>query len=108
MLAAFETGGLLRAIQLLVVYSFISLVGEEIGLKIMVMICFLGIKQDNFRVGTAFLPKLFLENVDLETFEETEKRKGAFFLMVQGFVTWTVENIGCRETMLDNENIFII
>ncbi|KAL5795762.1 hypothetical protein ACOSQ2_000582 [Xanthoceras sorbifolium] len=69
MLVAFEAGGLIRAFVLLLSYPFICLVGEEMGLKIMVMVCFFGIKKDNFRVGTAVLPKFFLENVGLEIFQ---------------------------------------
>ncbi|XP_031274123.1 probable glycerol-3-phosphate acyltransferase 3 isoform X1 [Pistacia vera] len=73
MLVAFEAGGLFRAFILLVSYPFICLVGEEMGLKIMVMICFFAIKQDNFRVGTAVLPKFFLENVGLEIYEVVKR-----------------------------------
>ncbi|KAF2325076.1 hypothetical protein GH714_022647 [Hevea brasiliensis] len=39
------------------------------GLKIMVMVCFFGIKKESFRVGRAVLPKFFLEDVGLEAFE---------------------------------------
>lgn len=73
MLVAFEAGGLFRAFILLVSYPFICLAGEEMGLKIMVMICFFAIKQDNFRLGTAVLPKFFLENVGLEIFEVVKR-----------------------------------
>ncbi|KAJ0112318.1 hypothetical protein Patl1_00846 [Pistacia atlantica] len=73
MLVAFEAGGLFRAFILLVSYPFICLVGEEMGLKIMVMICFFAIKQDNFRSGTAVLPKFFLENVGLEIYEVVKR-----------------------------------
>ncbi|KAK7337542.1 hypothetical protein VNO77_18123 [Canavalia gladiata] len=69
MLVAFEAGGLLRAIVLLLVYPLVCLVGDEKGLKIMVMVCFFGIKEESFRVGSAVLPKFFLEDVGLEMFE---------------------------------------
>ncbi|CAL0308505.1 unnamed protein product [Lupinus luteus] len=69
MLVAFEAGGLLRAIVLILLYPFVCLVGDEMGLKIMVMICFFGIKVENFRVGSAVLPKFFLEDVGSEMFE---------------------------------------
>ncbi|KAK7255666.1 hypothetical protein RIF29_29083 [Crotalaria pallida] len=69
MLVAFEAGGLLRAIVLILLYPFICLVGDEMGLKIMVMICFFGIKAKNFRVGRAVLPKFFMEDVGSEIFE---------------------------------------
>jgi len=70
MLVAFEGGmlGLLRALILLLLYPLICMVGEEIGLKIMVFICFFGIKKDTFRIGTSVLPKFFLEDVGYEGF----------------------------------------
>ncbi|OVA13560.1 Phospholipid/glycerol acyltransferase [Macleaya cordata] len=39
------------------------------GLQIMVMVCFFGIRKDSFRVGRAVLPKFFLEDVGFEGFE---------------------------------------
>ncbi|KAK6941112.1 Phospholipid/glycerol acyltransferase [Dillenia turbinata] len=69
MLVAFEAGGLLRALALLMLYPLICLLSYEKGLKIMVMVCFFGIKKESFRVGTAVLPKFFLEDVGLEGFE---------------------------------------
>ncbi|KAF5742894.1 putative Glycerol-3-phosphate acyltransferase 3 [Tripterygium wilfordii] len=73
MLVAFEAGSVLRAILLFALYPLISLVGEEMGLKIMVMVCFFGIKKKSFRVGSAVLPKFFLEDVGLEVFEVLRK-----------------------------------
>lgn len=73
MLVAFEAGGLIRAFLLFILYPLISLAGEEMGLKIMVMVSFFGVKKDNFRVGRAVLPKFFLENVGLEIFEDLKK-----------------------------------
>ncbi|CAK7348466.1 unnamed protein product [Dovyalis caffra] len=69
MLVAFEAGSLLRALVLFLLYPFICLVGQDMGLKIMVMLCFFGIKKESFRVGSAVLPKIFLEDVGLEAFE---------------------------------------
>ncbi|KAJ1397928.1 Phospholipid/glycerol acyltransferase [Sesbania bispinosa] len=69
MLVAFEAGGLFRAIILVFLYPFIYLAGEEMGLKIMVMTCFFGIKAKSFRVGRSVLPKFFLEDVGSEIFE---------------------------------------
>ena len=73
MLVAFEAGGLLRAFILFVLYPFLCLVSEEMRLKIMVLVCFFGIKKKSFRVGSAVLPKFFLEDVGLETFEMLKK-----------------------------------
>ncbi|MED6168574.1 hypothetical protein PIB30_012843 [Stylosanthes scabra] len=69
MLVAFEAGGLIRAIVLVLTYPFVCLVGEDLGMKIMVMVCFLGIKEKSFRVGRAVLPKFMLEDVGSEIFE---------------------------------------
>ncbi|KAI4301535.1 hypothetical protein L6164_034803 [Bauhinia variegata] len=69
MLVAFEAGGLLRAIVLILLYPLVSLVGDDMGLKIMVMICFFGMKAESFRVGRAVLPKFFFEDVGSEIFQ---------------------------------------
>ncbi|KAJ4829246.1 hypothetical protein Tsubulata_016572 [Turnera subulata] len=69
MLVAFEAGSIFRALFLFLVYPFVCLVGEGMGLKIMVMVTFFGIKKGSFRAGTAVLPKFFLEDVRLEAFE---------------------------------------
>ncbi|KAL6285055.1 hypothetical protein ACE6H2_009445 [Prunus campanulata] len=73
MLVAFEAGGLLRSLVLFLLYPLICLVSEETGLKIMVMVCFFGLKKDGFRVGTAVLPKFFFEDVGLEAFEVLQR-----------------------------------
>lgn len=73
MLVAFEAGGLFRSIILFLLYPFICMLSQEIGLKVMVMICFFGIKKESFRVGTAVLPKFYLEDVGLEMFELLQK-----------------------------------
>lgn len=69
MLVAFEAGGLLRALILLLLYPLFCSVGQELRIKIMVFISFFGIRKDKFRVGTAVLPKFFLENVGCEGFD---------------------------------------
>ncbi|KAE8708181.1 putative glycerol-3-phosphate acyltransferase 3 [Hibiscus syriacus] len=92
MLVAFEAGGLFRAFLLFVLYPFLCLAGEEMGLKIMVFVCFFGIKTESFRVGSAVLPKFFLEDVALETLEMLKKggKKVAFSniprVMVESFL----------------------
>ncbi|TKY61691.1 glycerol-3-phosphate acyltransferase 2 [Spatholobus suberectus] len=92
MLVAFEAGGFLRAIVLLLVYPFVWLVGDEMGLKIMVMVCFFGIKVERFRVGRAVLPKFLLEDVGSEMFEVLKRggRKVGFSklprVMVESFL----------------------
>ncbi|KGN45033.1 probable glycerol-3-phosphate acyltransferase 3 [Cucumis sativus] len=75
MLVAFEASGLLRATALLMLYPLIRLVGQELGLKIMVMISFFGVKKESFRVGSSVLPKFFLNDVGLEAFEALRKGK---------------------------------
>ncbi|XP_059439425.1 probable glycerol-3-phosphate acyltransferase 2 [Corylus avellana] len=72
MLVAFEAGGPIRALILFLLYPFVklfSLVDEELGLKILVFVCFVGIRKDSFRAGRAVLPKFFLEDVGYECFD---------------------------------------
>ncbi|XP_065860286.1 probable glycerol-3-phosphate acyltransferase 3 [Euphorbia lathyris] len=71
MLVAFEGGSILRAFILFLLYPLICLVGEdrEMGLKIMVMVSFFGVKKDSLRVGRAVLAKFYLEDVGFEAFE---------------------------------------
>ncbi|KAJ8429488.1 hypothetical protein Cgig2_020544 [Carnegiea gigantea] len=75
MLVTFEAGSPLRALLLLALYPLICFLGKEIGLKIMVMVAFFGIKKKGFMVGRAVLPKVFLEDVGLEGFEMVNKCK---------------------------------
>ena len=69
MLVAFEGGGVLRGLISFLCYPLVCLLHKELGLKIMVFICFFGLKKDNFRIGRSVLPKLFLEDIGLEGFE---------------------------------------
>lgn len=93
MLVAFEAGGPLRALILLLSYPFVCFVGQELGLKIMVFLCFLGIKEKSFRIGKDVLPKFFLEDVGYEGFLMVMKggrKVGVTDLprvMVDGFLT---------------------
>ncbi|CAK7347076.1 unnamed protein product [Dovyalis caffra] len=67
---AFEAaGGIFRSVLLFLLYPLVWLVGKEMGLKIMVFVCFVGIRKDKFRVGTAVLPRFFLEDVGREGFD---------------------------------------
>ncbi|XP_015874849.4 probable glycerol-3-phosphate acyltransferase 3 [Ziziphus jujuba] len=94
MLVAFEAGGPLRALILLLLYPLIHLAGEEeLGLKIMVFLSFFGIKEKSFKIGKTVLPKFFLEDVGYEGFMMVMrggKRVGVTDLprvMVDGFLT---------------------
>ncbi|KAL8228669.1 hypothetical protein R6Q57_013569 [Mikania cordata] len=69
MLVAFEGGGVLRGLVLFLSYPLVCLVSKEKGLKIMVFICFLGIKKEEFLVGRTVLPKFFMEDLGFEGFE---------------------------------------
>ncbi|KAJ0451634.1 putative glycerol-3-phosphate 1-O-acyltransferase [Helianthus annuus] len=92
MLVAFEGGGLLRGLVLFLFYPLVCLVGKERGLKIMVFICFFGIKKDNFRIGRTVLPKFFMEDLGFEGFEVVRRcgrKVGVSELprvMVEGFL----------------------
>ncbi|CAN0914068.1 Probable glycerol-3-phosphate acyltransferase 3, partial [Linum grandiflorum] len=76
MLVAFEAGNPLRAMLLLLLYPLIWLVGEEMGLSVMVFVSFVGVKAESFRVGRSVLPKFFLEDVGLEGFERVMRLYG--------------------------------
>lgn len=92
MLVAFEAGSLIRAFLLFTLYPLLCLVNDELSLKIMVMVCFFGIKKDGFRVGSSVLPKFFLEDVGMEGFNVLRrggKKVGVSKLpqvMVEGFL----------------------
>ncbi|GJV01446.1 probable glycerol-3-phosphate acyltransferase 3 [Tanacetum coccineum] len=75
MLVAFEAGSLIRAFLLFVLSPLLFLVDDELSIKIMVMVCFFGIKKDGFRVGSSVLPKFFLEDVGLESFDVLSRGK---------------------------------
>ncbi|XWS57417.1 hypothetical protein CRYUN_Cryun09bG0172400 [Craigia yunnanensis] len=76
LLVAFEAGGPLRALILFLLYPIICLVGKEWGLKIMVFVCFVGLKEESFCVGRTVLPKFFLEDVGTEGFDMVMKCGG--------------------------------
>ncbi|XP_010259703.1 PREDICTED: probable glycerol-3-phosphate acyltransferase 3 [Nelumbo nucifera] len=92
MLVAFEGGGLLRSLILFLLYPFVCMVSQEMGLKIMVFVCFFGIKAESFRVGRAVLPKYLLNDVGLEGFEalmKFQRNVGVSALprvMIEGFL----------------------
>ncbi|XP_022744096.1 probable glycerol-3-phosphate acyltransferase 3 [Durio zibethinus] len=76
LLVAFEAGGPLRAFVLFLLYPIICLVGKEWGLKIMVFVCFVGLKEESFSIGKTVLPKFFLEDVGTEGFDMVMKCGG--------------------------------
>ncbi|TKY56224.1 glycerol-3-phosphate acyltransferase 3 [Spatholobus suberectus] len=93
MLVAFEAGGLLRSFILFLSYPLVWLVGEDqLGFNIMLFLSFFGIRKDTFRIGSAVLPKFFLEDVGWEGFEAVmrcEKKVASSKLprvMVEGFL----------------------
>ncbi|XVF31480.1 hypothetical protein REPUB_Repub16aG0149800 [Reevesia pubescens] len=73
---AFEAGGPLRAFILFLLYPIICLVGKEWALKIMVFVCFVGLKEESFSIGRTVLPKFFLEDVGNEGFDMVMKCGG--------------------------------
>ncbi|XWS58081.1 hypothetical protein CRYUN_Cryun08bG0004400 [Craigia yunnanensis] len=76
LLVAFEAGGPLRAFILFLLYPIICLVGKEWGLKIMVFVCFVGLKEGSFSIGRTVLPKFFLEDIGNEGFDMVMKCGG--------------------------------
>lgn len=73
MLVAMEGGSYLRGLLLLILYPFLLALDEGLRLRVMVMVCFFGMKVDWFKLDRAVLPKYFLENVTLEGFEVLRK-----------------------------------
>ncbi|KAL9239775.1 hypothetical protein vseg_014064 [Gypsophila vaccaria] len=93
MLVAFEAGSPIRALILLLLYPLICLFRKQMGVKIMVMVCFLGIRKDGFMVGRSVLPKFFLQDVGVEGLELLSKFKRKVgvsempHVMVESFMT---------------------
>ncbi|KAL5219310.1 hypothetical protein ABZP36_019994 [Zizania latifolia] len=75
MLVALEAGGLLRGFLLLLLYPVLRLLSHDRAIKVMIMVSFLGVRKDGFRLGRAVMPKLFLEDVSAEVFEEAAARR---------------------------------
>ncbi|KAK4750390.1 hypothetical protein SAY87_027839 [Trapa incisa] len=75
MLVALEAGSFMRALLLLLTYPLVAFLSDEWGLKVMAFVSFFGVKVRGLRVGSAVLPKFFLEDVGLESFEVL-KRSG--------------------------------
>ncbi|EEC70474.1 hypothetical protein OsI_01527 [Oryza sativa Indica Group] len=74
MLVAMEAGGFLRSFIMLcvhlVLWCLAPLLPEEVKLKVMVMVCFFGLKEKKVaRVARAALPKHFLKGVGMEGLE---------------------------------------
>ncbi|XP_031266502.1 probable glycerol-3-phosphate acyltransferase 3 [Pistacia vera] len=92
MLVAFEGGGIIRALLLFLLYPLVYLVGEEMGLKIVVFVCFVGIREESFRLGRTVLPKFFLEDVGYEGFDVVMRHRRKIGVselprvMVEGFL----------------------
>ncbi|XP_064966119.1 probable glycerol-3-phosphate acyltransferase 3 [Musa acuminata AAA Group] len=99
MLVALEAGGFLRGLLLLLLHPLISCLSHEVGIRIMVMVCFFGLRKEDFRVGRAMLPKFFLEQVGLEGFEVL--RRGGRRVCVSSMPTVMVE--GFLKEYLDVE-----
>ncbi|KAF8024835.1 hypothetical protein BT93_F1868 [Corymbia citriodora subsp. variegata] len=69
MLVAFEAGGFLRALMLLLAYPFACMLNQETMLDVMVFVCFVGVRRESFWLGRAVLPKFFLEDLGREAFD---------------------------------------
>ncbi|KAK1326430.1 Glycerol-3-phosphate acyltransferase 1 [Acorus calamus] len=70
MLVAFEGGGLLRALLLLLSYPLLCVLDQEQKLRVMCFITFCGLSSKRMEtVGRAVLPKFYLENLNLHAYE---------------------------------------
>ncbi|XP_008781164.2 probable glycerol-3-phosphate acyltransferase 3 [Phoenix dactylifera] len=92
MLTALEAGSFLRGLILLLLYPLLCCLSHEVGLRLMVMVCFFGIRKEGLRVGTTVLPKFFLEDVGLEGFDVLRRGRRRVChtcmprVMVEGFL----------------------
>ncbi|KAK6139723.1 hypothetical protein DH2020_026533 [Rehmannia glutinosa] len=92
LLVAFEAGSLIRALILFALYPFIALF-KDFAFKVMVMVCFLGLKKARFLEGRAVLPKFLLEDVGMECFQVLRRGKKTVAVsnlprvMVESFLT---------------------
>ncbi|XP_078158410.1 putative glycerol-3-phosphate acyltransferase 2 [Carex rostrata] len=70
MVIALEAGSFLRGIILLSIYPFICLLNQDMTIRILTIISFCGLKEEEVtRVGRAVLPKHLLEDVGMEGLE---------------------------------------
>nr|XP_010938208.1 probable glycerol-3-phosphate acyltransferase 3 [Elaeis guineensis] len=92
MLVALEAGGFSRGLLLLLLYPLLCYFSHEVGLRMMTMVCFFGIRKEGLRVGRAVLPKFFLEDLGLEGFEVLKRARMRVChtrmprVMVEGFL----------------------
>ncbi|KAJ4795396.1 hypothetical protein LUZ62_046642 [Rhynchospora pubera] len=92
MLVALEAGSFLRGLALLLLYPLICCLSHDMGIRVMTMVAFCGVRVKGFRLGRAVLPKHFLEEVGLEAFEVFGKFNtricfsGMPRVMVEGFL----------------------
>ncbi|KAF8661829.1 hypothetical protein HU200_056786 [Digitaria exilis] len=69
-LVAIEAGSFLRGLILLCLYPLLSCLTQEVQSRVMIMVCFLGLRVENVtRVSQATLPKHFLEDIGREGLE---------------------------------------
>ncbi|XP_058095249.1 glycerol-3-phosphate acyltransferase 1-like [Magnolia sinica] len=93
MLVAFEGGSIFRAFLLLLASPLMWVLGNEIGLRVMIFLTFSGLRSKDMEgVGRAVLPKFFLEDLNLKVYEvlaSSERRvvlTSVPRLMVEGFL----------------------
>ncbi|CAN8248103.1 unnamed protein product [Cochlearia groenlandica] len=107
MLVAFEAGGVIRSFILFILYPFITLMlSHEMGIKVMVMVSFFGIKKDGFKAGQAVLPKYFLEDVGFEMFQVLRKggkRIGVSDDLPQVMIEWFLRDYLNIEVVVGRE-----
>ncbi len=97
-LVALEAGGLFRGLLLLLLYSLypvLLLLGHGRATKLMVMVSFADVRKEDgsssFRVGSAVMPKLFLEDVSAKVLDRgggaagIERRDGRYDIWAQGY-----------------------
>ncbi|KAG0503439.1 hypothetical protein HPP92_003511 [Vanilla planifolia] len=106
MLVAFEAGGPLRSLLLLLCYPLVLLLGGRrgLGMRIMAFISFCGLRERDVElVARGVLPKFFLENLDARAYE-VWAAAGGRRVVVTGvprvMVEWFAkEYLGAREVV---------
>ncbi|XP_042397463.1 probable glycerol-3-phosphate acyltransferase 3 [Zingiber officinale] len=75
MLVAVESGSLLRGLLLLLLHPLVHFLRRDAALRVMVLLCFAGIREAEFRAGRAVLPKRLLADVGKEVWEAARRAR---------------------------------
>ncbi|XP_074592753.1 putative glycerol-3-phosphate acyltransferase 3 [Curcuma longa] len=105
MLVALESGSLFRGLLLLLLHPLVHFLRREAALRVMVLLCFAGIRVAEFRAGRAVLPKHLLADVGKEAWEEVRRarRKVCVSAMPRAMVEPTAKEYLGAEVVVGRE-----